>query len=227
MIFSKTSTKNTFYINLEEPIHLNGRYEIALINGAMWSSWFNITNKNNSFKYYDGSKWITTIIIPGAYSITQINDFLDIKDIQIKPNNSTLGTTIELSNRHQVDFTIDNSPRKILGFESKIVLGNKKFHYSDHLADITDIQMVYLLCDLVEQSYLDGRKSTILFAFVPNTAPGASITFNIPERIYLPIKDTGSITSLNFKLIDQNKNLLELNDQPVSVLVHIRKISQI
>ena len=88
------------------------QHEIALINAYVWYSWFNITSKNNQFKFYDGTKWSTLEIPPGADNIADINKYIkkplpnrDGTDIQ--PNYNTLHSDITLTDDYQIYFTLD------------------------------------------------------------------------------------------------------------------------
>ena len=131
LIFSKASTIiRNFY---SKPIILNPEknYKLGMFNLETYYSFGNIDSSNNQFKYTSdgGTNWTTLTITGGAYSLealnTEVQRLMRINGhwdstneeyyINIKPNNSTLKSIIEITNsNYQVDFTIGNSPRNIL-----------------------------------------------------------------------------------------------------------------
>ena len=52
----------------------NKEYEMALVNLETYWSFPNITEKNNLFRYSNGSEWTEIKIPKGAYELRQIND---------------------------------------------------------------------------------------------------------------------------------------------------------
>ena len=51
----------------------NKEYEMALVNLETYWSFPNITEKNNLFRYSNGSEWVDIKIPKGAYELMQIN----------------------------------------------------------------------------------------------------------------------------------------------------------
>ncbi len=142
--FKMNTNKKRFPI--DPPISLHeGNYCMGLISLSVYNTIFNITSKNNHFKYLNGGEgisspvWKTIIIPPGAYEIEQINEAIqdEIKNngdmiedddmneeeyaITIEANDSTQKTKITCASGYQIDFTDVQSIGKLLGFNARIL----------------------------------------------------------------------------------------------------------
>ena len=223
-----------FRTEFSPPLELNKphNYQLSLINASMWYSWFNITSSNNKFKYYNNTTWKEITVEPGAYNIVDINQIIkhhmkengdktdDSTPINITPNYNTLKSTIELKDGFQIDFTIEESLREILGFDSKIVQGNG-FHSSDHNVKITDIESIQIHCDLVTDSFLNGSSSSVIYSFTPAVPPGYLINIHPAQTFYLNIGKKGLINSITLSVKDQNGKLINMNGERVTYFLHL------
>ena len=112
--------------------------------------------------------------------MTDINDFLqqkmksdgnytvvngvDVFDISITPNYTTLRAVVTVSNNYQLDFTTSNL-RSLLGFASIIVSTSQS---GSSQVDITrGVNSLVIKSDLVKNSYDNGVASDILYSFSP------------------------------------------------------------
>lgn len=206
-------------------INESKQYEVALINANVWYSWFNITPKNNQFKFYDGSTWTTITIPPGAYNVTDINKYIkkrlpDEDGIMIEPNFNTLHSELSLTHGYQVDFDIDNSIRTVLGFDRKLVSTTTS---SDHLVDITSVHSILIHCDLVNDAYINGRAGDVIYSFNPDKPPGYLLTISPNEKTFLPITKTDRISSVTIRITDQGNREIDLNNERTTFSLHIRE----
>jgi hypothetical protein len=74
-----TSSTNDFTITYGSGIKLDGDWEIGLISGYLWYSYYNISSTigNNIIRYYIGAGLQTDITLPnGIYSVSDINDYM-------------------------------------------------------------------------------------------------------------------------------------------------------
>ena len=134
--------KSTHEERLFQPLQTNNKqFKIAVTFLTGYKGIFNITIKNNKF-YFSKSiiddNHFTQIIIPqGAYELESLNK--EIKRIiidqghfttsdypfLIKPNFSTLGSIIEISNEESaISFIPDDGIRDLLGFNKTSVYEN-------------------------------------------------------------------------------------------------------
>ena len=197
------------------------QYEIALINANIWYSWFNIRRDNNTFRYYDGSEWIDLRIPIGAYNIDDINKYIkrqlsDEESITIEPNFNTLRSELILKDGYQVDFDIDNSIGSVLGFDKRAVATTTS---SDHLVDITSVHSILVHCDLVSESYINGRSGDVIYSFNPNKPPGYLLTEQPNEKTFLPVTRRDRISSINIRITDQEDREIDLNDERTTLSI--------
>ena len=126
--------KSTHEEHLSQPLQTNNKqFKIAVTFLTAYNGVFNFTSKNNKFYFskliIDDNHFNNITIPEGAYEIESLNK--EIKRIiidegyfttsdypfLIKPNFSTLGCNIEISNEESaISFTSDDSIRDLLGF---------------------------------------------------------------------------------------------------------------
>ena len=140
----------------------NKQFKIAVTFLTGYNGLFNVTNSNNKFYFINPSNEIVMISIPhGAYELENPN--LEFKRIiideghiteafypfSIKPNFSTLGSIIEITNPHFfVDFTYDNTIRDLLGFNA-IILENE-YNLSNNPVDILSFDNLFIECNIAQ-----------------------------------------------------------------------------
>ncbi|DAC81749.1 TPA_asm: penton [Trichoplax MELD virus] len=232
----------TTYFNPPLLLDIKKIYKVALIAAEIWYSWYNITSKNNKFKYFNGKVWKNTIIPPGAYNVVDIqkaiqnimkenNDYIpantsgdeNLFHVNISPNYNTFKSEIELKNNYKLDFTIDNTFRDILGFNSRIISGNGK-HHSDQIVNITSINTIEIHCSLVDGSYINGKSGDLIHCTSPNVPPGSLLQVRPFQKMYNSMKVMSAINSVTFKVTDQDGNLVDLNNERVTYYLHIKEL---
>ena len=223
-----------------------GSYYIGLVRLLFWYSYYNISTEfqNNTLKYTSdgGLSWKTVTYPNGQYTISQINDTLhtamksngdyyyNIQNIEsyhinIIPNYSTLKVRVELSDPNfRVDFT-SGDLNLLLGFE-KIIVTTTQEGYK--VANINrDINSLAIKCSIAQGSYNNQISDNILYTFVPSGSPGTNLDIVPNEILYLPIQNTKMITSIRISLVDQLNRRINLQGEPLSVLLSIKKFPTI
>ena len=119
--------ETTFVPSLE----LEGSFEIALHSLETYYSFPNVDEKNNKIRVSldSGTSWSNLAFAVGCYEHKDINAELQRQlvvlggkkdDITLKPNKNTFQTIMTIAGNVQVDFTVKDSIRTVLGFNSKI-----------------------------------------------------------------------------------------------------------
>ena len=131
-----------------------------------------------------------------------------------------------MKNGYRIDFNIDNSFGGLLGFE-KIVVGNstntKNTTESTKIVEITWIKNVSVECNLVSSSYLNRKKTNIIYRFTIPAPLGYDFKINLENIIWLPLS-TKSFNSISFRLVDDKGKLLNLRGYVFSFLALIRQV---
>ena len=150
--------------HLSQPLQTNNKqFKVGITFLTAYNGIFNVTNSNNKFYFTksitDDDHYIMITISPGAYEIESLND--EIKRIiiddehftsenypfQIKPNFSTLGSIIEISNQESaISFRPDDSLGSLLGFNKGTIY--EEYNLSDNPVDILSFDNIFIECDI-------------------------------------------------------------------------------
>ena len=212
---------------------LDGVHELALIKCNLWYSYFNVSTEynNNTIRYITDTVQVRTVTFPnGNYTITQLNSYLaatmlnngDTNSIIIEPNYSTLKVKITISNNYSLDLTT-SSFHLLLGWNQGIYTHDGSLDGQNPANINRDINSLLINCDIISASYKNGIMSNVLYSFVPSVPPGANIELVPQNIIYLPIKLPDFVSKIRMYITDQLGRRLNLNNQPVTYLIHIRK----
>src|SRR6266581_745673 len=196
-----TSKSSEFQINFDVPIELNDNrnYNCALRWFSCYNTIFNITNKNNLFKYYNSKEWKILKLDSGSYEIDQINkevmrlikenNDIEVKDskdyypIEITADLITSKFVIIINHKdYKVSFNIPNTINNILGFDSKKDL-LKGYNKAITIGNITDISTINIECDLITNSFMNGKKANILYSFPSNSVGVGYKILEIPNPL--------------------------------------------
>ena len=156
--------KPTHEEHLSQPLQtIDKQTKIAITFSTGYNDVFFVTDKNNKFYIIKsitdevGYKQIT--IPPGAYELENLN--IEIKrkiipeehytevdyPILIKPNFSTLGSTIEISTQRPViTFVTDDSIRDLLGFDKTTIY--EEYNLSPNPVEILSFDNFFLECNV-------------------------------------------------------------------------------
>ena len=222
--------ETTFVPTLE----LDGSYEIALQSLETYYSFPNVDTKNNKIRISldDGLSWHDLAFAVGCYEHKDINTELQRmlvvlggkkEDIILKPNKNTFQTIMIISASVQVDFTVPQSIRTVLGFDSKVY--KKGRHLSEHSVDIMRVNSIFVHTDVIGSTYVNGSQTPVIYSFFPDTPPGGKIIVQPRVLIYLPIS-LSAISRLTSWLTDQNNEALNLRGEELTIKYHLRCIAQ-
>ncbi len=230
-----------FTIEYYDPINVKDGYELALIKSNLWYSYYNVSSAllNNTFQYTNNVAQVRTVTIPnGNYTIIQLNNYIhsimklngdytvvggvDTYDINITPNYSTLKTTIALSNGYSINLTTSQFSL-LLGWSMAIYNFNGS-QDGQNTANINNgVNSLLIHCDIIRESYQNNIQSDVLYSFVPDQPPGSNLeVYPKNELIYLPIKYE-QIYKIRMYITDQLNRPIDLNNEPVTYLIHIKK----
>ena len=213
-------------------------YEIALVNLETWYSFANITETNNNLKYSvdDGISWKLLIVDIGAYEIESLNDEIqrmmkmngdwDAANnafyITISANTSTLQSSIDITHpKYKIDFTIPNSIRSILGFSPSTL--SQGHHKSDNIVNIIDFTSIYVNCDCINGSYVNGIPSPVIYSFGPKVSPGYKIVESPVNLVYLPV-NRKTLSEFTIWITDQKGRSIDFRGETITCRFHIRNM---
>ena len=236
---------STFPIPLQ--LDPNFNYEIGLLWFTTYNTVFNINKENNCFQIIWNGKEETFRIMPGAYEFKIL--FETIRNmiiekfgllVNVKAPANAEEETILKKKISPVDFEIHmptariqlnlkdgysikfvNNLNKVLGFKQKEY---KVSTMGENNVDISNINSINILCDLVAPSYQDGKHAQIIYNFPYGSVPhGYRIIEKPSTPIYMPVINK-SISSINFKIVCQNGNVIDFNGENISFSLHLKQV---
>ncbi len=241
MSFTFTSKTTDFTTQLSNPINLIGKkYEVALIRLETFNSFPNvIENVNNIFRYSpdNGDTWKDIKFDTGSYEIDDMNNEI-ARQMTNNGHYDTINTesyinilifasrviVIIKNDTYRVDFNIQNSIGKMLGFSPMIL--NAGYHKSPNFVDVIPITSVFVHVDIVSGSFLNGSNSQIIYTFAPAVRPGAKIIETPSPLEFLPIPQS-MINSVRIWLTDEDNKPIDNIGEDLVVRLSIKEILNI
>ena len=122
--------------------------------------------------------------------------------IILSPNNNTLKCILDIKDvNYQIDFAVENSLRRVLGFDAKIYKRGR--HESENLVDIMSVDSILVHCDIIGASRV-------------NASPGDKIVSTLNNLIYVPIT-LNVISYMTCWLTDQSGNELDFCGEELTI----------
>ena len=210
-------------------LHVGCKYEIALASFESYYSFPNIDASNNKFKVLiKGKKWVDIEIPIGSYELSDINQETQRQiisadgakdDVQFIPNMNTLKCLLILKKGVQVDMRGETSIRTVLGFEAKVYKDAR--NESESTVDIMKVNSIFVHCNIINSSYVNGIQKPVIYSFFPACLPGEKIIEKPNTLIYLPIS-LDVIPYMTSWITDQNNKLIDLRSEKLTLKFHVR-----
>ena len=145
---------------------------------------------------------------------------------QIKPNFSTLGSFIEINPPAVIGFVYDDSIRKLLAFHETMLF--KEYNLSDNLVDILSFDIIFIHTDIAKGMIFKGEGSGILDKFTVDVDPGYKYIDRFRGGVQWYMRESKDIiSSLCFKLKNENNDLVSFNRQSFSFTLSIKEIQNL
>ena len=232
--------KSTHEEHLFHPLQTNNKqFKIAITFLSAYNGIFHITNSNNKFYFFKSisdEDHIQISIRPGVYEIEALND--EIKRIiidegyyteidypfYIKPDFNTLGSIIEISPQGPViTFAPNDSIGSLLGFGKTTIY--EEYNISPNPVDIISFDNIFIECDIAKGMIFKGKRTGIIYNFTMDVDPG----YKYIEKFYGGIQwymmeSKDIISSISFKLKNENEDLVSFNGQSVNFRLSIKEI---
>ena len=144
--------------------------------------------------------------------------------LTIKPTFSALGSIIEISTQGPViTFVHDDSTRDVLGFRKTTIY--EKYNQSRNPVDFLSFVNFFLECAIAQGMIFKGRRRGKIHKFTMDVDPGYKYIENFRGGIQLyMMQNKDVISSISFKLKNENKDLVSTNNQTITFRLSIKKI---
>ena len=232
--------KSTHEEHLSQPLQTNNKqFKLAVTFLSAYNGIFNVTNSNNKFyflKSVTDDDYIKITIRPGVYEIEALNNeikriiideehyFEENYPFIIKPDFNTLGSIIEISPQGPIiSFAPDDSIGQLLGFSKTTIY--EEYNISPNPVDIISFDNIFIECDIARGMIFRGRRSGIIHNFTMDVNPGYKYIekFHGGVQWYM-MGEKDVISSICFKLKNENGNLVSFNGQSITFRLSIKEI---
>ena len=232
---------STYEEHLSQPLQTNNKqFKIAIMFLSAYNGIFNVTNLNKNFYFTksisDDNHFMQTTIPLGAYEIESLNDEMKriISDenhftegnypFKIKPNFTTLGSIVEkIDPEVAISFKPDASIGSLLGFNKRII--HEEQNLSDNPVDILSFDNIFIETDIAQGMIFKGRRSGIIQNFTMDVDPGYKYIEKFRGGIsWYMLKTMDFISSINFKLKNENVEIVSFNGQPLTLRLSIKEV---
>ena len=232
--------KSTHEEHLSQPLQTNNKqFKIGVTFLTGYNGIFNVRSENNKFyflKSITDDDRIQITIPPGAYEIESLNNeikmiIIDEEDyteanypFSIKPNFSTLGSIIEISTQGPVKiFVPDDSIRELLVFNKTTIF--EEYNLSPNPVDILSFDNIFLECNIAQGMIFRGKRSGIIHNFTMDVDPGYKYIEKFRGGIqWYMMESKDIISSICFKLKNENGNLVSFNGQSVTLRLSVKEL---
>ena len=201
---------------------------------------FNVTDSNNKFYFTksitDDNHFTQITISPGAYEMERLD--IEIKRIiideihyteanypfKIKPDFTTLGSIVEITDPESaISFKPEDSIGSLLGFNKRSIY--EEYNLSDNLVDILSFDNIFLECNIAQGMIFRGKRSRIIHNFTLDVDPGYKDIEKLRGGVqWFLMESKDIISSICFKLKNENGNLVSFNGQSVTSRLSIKDI---
>ena len=232
--------KSTHEEHLFQPLQTkNKQFKVAITFLTGYNGIFNVTNSNNKlyfFKSNTDDDYISITIPPGAYELENL--YNEIKRIiiddghynendypfTIKPNFSTLGSIIEISSQGPIiTFVPNDSIGDVLGFNKTTLF--EEYNLSPNPVDILSFDNFFIETDIAKGMIFKGKRTGIIHNFTMDVDPGYKYIEKFYGGIQWYMMETKDIiSSICFKLKNENGDLVSFNGQSVNFRLSIKEI---
>ena len=233
--------KSTHEEHLFQPLQTNNKqFKLAVTFLTGYNGTFNVTNSNNKFYFTksvtDKDGYIIITIPQGSYEIESLNN--EIKRIiideehyaeanypfNIKPNFSTLGSIKEISTQGPViTFTPIDSLGDLLGFNNTTTF--EEYNLSPNPVDILSFDNIFIETDIAKGMIFKGKRTGIIHNFTMDVDPGYKYIKKLRGGVqWYSMESKDIISSICFKLKNENGNLVSFNGQSLTFRLSIKEI---
>ena len=232
--------KSTHEEHLSHSLQTNNKqFKIAVTFLTGYNGIFNVTNANNKFyfkKTISDDGFIKISVPLGAYEIESLNNEIEriIIDEEhytetnypftIKPNFSTLGSIIEISPQGPIiSFMFDDSIRDLLVFNARTLY--EEYLLSNNPVDILSFDNIFIECNIARDMIFKGKRSGIIHNFTMDVDPGYKYIEKIRGGVqWYMMESKDIISSICFKLKNENDQIVSLNGQSITFRLSIKEI---
>ena len=225
--------------HLFQPLQTNNKqFKIAITFLSAYNGIFNVKSKNNKIYFKNTiieEDFIQIRIPEGAYEIesldAEIKRLLIEKEyytevnypFKIKPNFSTLGSIVEISPQGPIiGFVFKDSIGSLLGFNETVFW--EEYNLSPNPVVILSFDNIFIETDIALGMIFEGKRTGIIHNFTMDVDPGYKYIEKFRGGVmWYMMESKDIISSICFKLKNENGNLVSFNGQSITFRLSIKE----
>lgn len=190
----------------------------------------NKTDKNGKISSVDVIREKTVSLPTSAYEIEDILKYLkselNTALISLTYEISEATSTVQISFDPEIEWT-GGTVLNVIGFQNSVnsrTFKRKWKYRSDHIAKITNIDVIRIECDIASGSYINGKPCHTIYQFSHcKVSPGYKF-IEVPKHIiYFPVNEK-QLRFIQISIVDQDGNLIDFRGEQISCRIHIKKV---
>ena len=142
----------------------------------------------------------------------------------IKPNFTALGSIIEISNEEStISFIPEDSIPDLLGFNKTSIY--EKYNMAPNPVDIISFDNFFIESNIAQGMIFKGLRSGVIHNFTMTVNPGYKYVERFEGGIsWYIMKNIDVISSIYFRIKNENGNLVSFNGQSITFRLSIKEI---
>lgn len=233
-----------FSVQLNRPIRVPRTAKAVTLEVTDAAIWWTIPNissdlDNDQFRFIENTNNHTIVISKGLYSLSDFNRLISRELVNlglasdlisfVADNASQKTVAVFGAANVQIDFSGANTPRLILGWDSRLVplvpsTANQS-ETGDNVAAFNTVNSFLLHSSLVSEGIPVNNEGANIISSVPiDVAPGSQIVYQPNNPTRAGVSELIGRAQGNFQiwLTDQNSNAVDTNGEVFSLTVIIR-----
>lgn len=174
-------------------------------------------------------KQLVVLQVPtGSYELKELKIYLEELakaygvNFTLTLNPSTM--KLQMTSDHEIYFPEENSLRTVLGFLDTSYAPNV-VHISERVPQISSINIINVECNLTSGSFRNGKKSHCLYSFASTVATGYKLIERPQHILFFPVHGR-EISTIIFRLTDQQGNLIHFNNEEITIHLILRELKK-
>ena len=228
-----------------EPIIIPSDQYNAQIGVKKFSTFNNIPNivkgKNNQIKIKvpDIKSWAVFSLETGAYELKvigeQINEWIKVKFPKLKNveekfglvgNNATSKADFCFLDDYGVDFDVNASMYKLLGFDKTDKYIGVGQYSGKRIVNITNVTQLVFNCNITTSNYINGQEMPFLYNCSVDVPAGYRMGRELTNIAYKNL-NTAQISHICIWIVDEHGDLINLRKDDLTVTLSLRLIPHV
>jgi len=240
---NKTANGSSFEIAFEDPVHVPANALSCYVSVHEATVWWTVPNVsaaigNNRLYVQEGGNNHVLVIPDGLYSVQGLSDAIERELVEASGIAGLLALTSDEATQHvnvdyavalmQLDFTQPDTPRTILGFDSRLVplalTAGEQHELGDNVAAFNSLDHFLIHGDLVRRGIrTDGTFNRTIAKVSIDKHPGSQIIYSPYNPLRMEARNLigASMDRMTFWLTDQNNVPADTHGEDWTVTVVI------